>query len=51
MDEISVKFGLLDPHKTPEILDFLDFLLSKQKKKERKFQVLQGANPSGFYLE
>ena len=32
MDEIIVKFGLLDPIKRQEILDFLDFLLNKQKK-------------------
>ncbi|MBK7406623.1 MAG: hypothetical protein IPL49_18130 [Saprospirales bacterium] len=47
MDEISVKFGLLDPIKRQEILDFLDFLLSKQKKeragsfKSYKEQILQ----------
>ena len=47
MDEIIVKFGLLDPIKRQEILDFLDFLLNKQKKervgsfKSYKEQILQ----------
>lgn len=47
MDEIIVKFGLLDPVKRQEILDFLDFLLSKQKKERAesfklyKKQILQ----------
>ena len=42
-----MKFGLLDPVKRQEILDFLDFLLNKQKKervgtfKSYKEQILQ----------
>ena len=38
MDELIIKFGLLDPARRQEILDFLDFLLSKQRKeKEESF--------------
>lgn len=47
MDELLMKFGLLDAVKRQEILDFLDFLLNKQKKgrarnfKSYKEQILQ----------
>ena len=47
MDELIMKFGLLDPIKRQEILDFLDFLLNKQQKegvgnfKSYKEQILQ----------
>ena len=47
MDELIMKFGLLDAVKRQEILDFLDFLLNKQKKeralhfKSYKEQILQ----------
>ena len=47
MDELLMKFGLLDAIKRQEILDFLDFLLNKQKKeralnfKSYKEQILQ----------
>ena len=47
MDELIMKFGLLNPVKRQEILDFLDFLLNKQKKeralnfKSYKKQILQ----------
>ena len=34
MDELITKFGLLDPTRRQEILDFLDFLLSKQKEEK-----------------
>ena len=35
MDDLVLRFGMLEPLKRQELLDFLDFLLSKQKK-ERK---------------
>ena len=35
MDDLILRFGMLEPLKRQELLDFLDFLLSKQKK-ERK---------------
>lgn len=47
MDELIMKFELLDPIKRQEILDFLDFLLNKQEKvraenlKSYKEQILQ----------
>ncbi|MCO6491785.1 MAG: hypothetical protein J5I98_25445 [Phaeodactylibacter sp.] len=47
MEELLMKFGLLDSIKRQEILDFLDFLLNKQKKeralnfKSYKKQILQ----------
>lgn len=34
MDELIVKFGMLNAAKRQEILDFLDFLLSKQEKED-----------------
>lgn len=34
MDELIIKFGLLDPLRRQEILDFLDFLLSKQQEEK-----------------
>ena len=34
MDELIIKFGLLDPVKRQEVLDFLDFLLSKQQEEK-----------------
>ncbi len=47
MDELLMKFGLLDSLKRQEILDFIDFLLNKQEKgrilnfKSYKEQILQ----------
>ena len=47
MDELLMKFGLLDSLKQQEILDFIDFLLNKQEKerilnfKSYKEQILQ----------
>ncbi|HKK80561.1 MAG TPA: hypothetical protein VJ933_13080 [Phaeodactylibacter sp.] len=34
MEELIIKFGLLDPARRQEILDFLDFLLSKQQEEK-----------------
>ncbi len=47
MDEFLIKLGLLDSIKRQEILNFLDFLLNKQKKeregnfKSYKEQILE----------
>jgi len=34
MDELIIKFGSLDPARRQEVLDFLDFLISKQQKEK-----------------
>ena len=34
MDELIIKFGLLDSARRQEILDFLDFLLKKQQEEK-----------------
>ncbi|WP_425422331.1 hypothetical protein [Phaeodactylibacter xiamenensis] len=50
MDELIVKFGMLNAAKRQEILDFLDFLLSKQEKEDTedfssyKAQILKVSN-------
>ena len=35
MDELTVKFGMLEPFRRKELMDFLDFLLSKQTEEKK----------------